>query len=79
MEVMTALYEAGFRTDLRRRHLSAKVVGNTGVATGYLTGAVTMRGGAKPVEDTWRTSIVWVRVDSGWKIIHFHASGLLSR
>ncbi len=77
MEAMTGFYEAGFRTDLQWRHLDAKVIGNTGIATGYLTGAVTMPGEKKPVKDTWRTSVVWVRDGEAWKIVHFHASELL--
>ena len=76
VDMMTAFYEAGFKTNLQWRHLDATVVENTGVSTGYLTGSVTMPGG-KLVENTWRTSIVWIREAGTWKLVHFHASVLL--
>ena len=38
--------------------------------------AVTLPGGTV-IEDSWRTSVMWVQEEGNWKIVHFHASELL--
>ena len=75
-EFMTVFFEAGFKTDLQWRHLKVKVFGKAAIVTGYLAGAVTLPGG-KGLEDSWRTSVMWVQEEGKWKIVHFHASELL--
>ena len=72
---MTAFFESGFKTDLQWRHLQVKVFGKAAVVTGYLVGAVTLPGD-KALEDSWRTSVMWVQKEGEWKIVHFHASEL---
>ena len=77
-EFMTAFFESGFKTDLQWRHLKVKVFGKAAVVTGYLAGAVTLPGGTV-LEDSWRTSVMWVQEEGSWKIVHFHASYLLPK
>ncbi len=75
-EAMAALFAAGFKTDLQWRHMKVQVFGDAAVVTGYLAGAATLPGG-EVVADTWRTSVMWVRDEGAWKVVHFHASPLL--
>lgn len=76
MEYTAAVFESGFRTALQWRHAKAQVFGNSAVVTGYLAGTITFPNG-NVAADTWRTSLMWVREDSAWKLVHFHASSLL--
>jgi ketosteroid isomerase-like protein len=58
------------------RHCSAKVYGNTGIATYYLVGSVTS--GGQPTNGTWRVTEVWVKQGNEWKEAHHHESPLVS-
>lgn len=57
------------------RHCSAQVYGNTGIATYYLVGTVTI--GPNTQTGTWRVTEVWVRQGNEWKEAHHHESPLL--
>lgn len=57
------------------RHCSAQVFGNTGIATYYLVGAVTI--GTSTSTGTWRVTEVWVKQGNEWKEAHHHESPLL--
>lgn len=56
-------------------HCSAQVHGNTGIATFYLVGSVTI--GDTTWTGTWRVTEVWVRQGNEWKEAHHHESPLL--
>ena len=72
---MSALFESGFKTDLKWRHVAVKVFGKAAVVTGYLAGSATLPGGTV-VQNSWRTSMMWVHDGEAWQIVHFHASTL---
>jgi len=57
------------------RHCSAQVYGNTGIATYYLVGSVSV--GDRTETGTWRVTEVWVRQGNEWKEAHHHESPLL--
>ena len=57
------------------RHCSAQVYGDTGIATYYLTGAVTTAGVTRT--GTSRVTEIWVKQQGEWKEAHHHESPLL--
>ena len=75
---MRAAFEAGFKTDLKWRHMAVKVFGKAAVVTGYLAGSATLPGGTV-VPNSWRTTVTWIHGDDAWQIVHFHASTLLPK
>jgi ketosteroid isomerase-like protein len=64
-----------FSSSTRIHHCSAQVYGNTGIATYYLVGSVTI--GTSTTSGTWRVTEVWVRQGNEWKEAHHHESPLL--
>ena len=65
----------GYTSKTYIRHCSAQVYGNTGIATYYLVGSVTIGGTTET--GTWRVTEVWVRQGNEWKEAHHHESPLL--
>ena len=74
---LKAMVERGFKTEMQWRHLDVRVYGGTAVATGYLTGTITLPNGLAE-QGSWRDSTVWVKQGGRWKIAHLHISKLLS-
>lgn len=64
-----------FKSQTYIRHCSARVYGDTGIATYYLVGSVTAQG--KTQTGTWRVTEVWVKQGNEWKEAHHHESPLL--
>jgi ketosteroid isomerase-like protein len=64
-----------FTSNTSIHHCSAQVHGNTGIATYYLVGSVTI--GDNTTTGTWRVTEVWVRQGNAWKEAHHHESRLL--
>jgi ketosteroid isomerase-like protein len=72
-ELLETAPSFSFKTSIR--HCSAQVYGNTGIATYYLVGSVTI--GNNTSTGTWRVTEVWVRQGNDWKEAHHHESPLL--
>ena len=58
------------------RHCNAQVYGNTGIATYYLVGSVSVDG--KTTTGTWRVTEVWIKRGAESKEAHHHESPLLA-
>ena len=75
---MSAMFESGFKPDLQWRHLTVNVFGKAAVLTGYLAGSVTLPDGTV-LQNSWRTSVMWIHQGDSWQVVHFHASTLLPK
>ena len=76
-----AAYLDGLKNRIRfeqadRRELKIRVFGDTAVATGLLDQGIVNRQTGKRTDATFTTTQVWVKGDSGWLQVSFHASRL---
>ncbi len=73
-----AFFDAGGKVNIQGLpHLDVKVYGDTAVSTGYLSGAITLLG-SEPQSGTWRISETWTKEEGTWKLVHSHASPLIT-
>lgn len=69
--------EQGAEMDLQPQEIKVAVHGDTAIAT-YLVDAKTKEADEDEAkEQVNRGSLVWVRTDNGWKIVHWHVSELV--
>ena len=74
-----AAYLDGLKNRIRfeqadRRELKIRVFGDTAVATGLLDQGIVNRQTGKRTDATFTTTQVWVKGDSAWLQVSFHAS-----
>lgn len=72
---LKTLYRAGYKPTMRIRHPEVVVQNSTAIVTGYFVGTFTDSGGVTTV-GSWRVSLVWIKQEGRWQIVHYHFSPL---
>ncbi len=67
-------HEEGARINLRPKYIQVTLHGNVALATYLVEGTVQESSDEDPQRQLNRVSLIWTKTDSGWKIIHWHAS-----
>jgi ketosteroid isomerase-like protein len=74
-ESTQADWDKGWEYNISTRHIDVKVYGDVAVVTGYLEGRSTSPDGTKS-RGTYRMTLVWVKRDGQWNVVHRHQSQL---
>lgn len=69
-------FAMGFAFKMRFQDLNVKIYDNFAIAVGYLAGTATEPDG-QISSVTWRITVIRIRIDGEWKIIHWHESPLV--
>jgi hypothetical protein len=77
-QVVIAMYqkahEEGARINLRPKYIKVTMHGDVALATYLIEGTVQESADEDRQRQLNRVSLIWTKTDSGWKIIHWHAS-----
>ncbi len=70
-------FAAGYKTNLKFEGLEIVFFDDAACVTSHLTGAVTLPGG-EPKSVVWRLTVMVVKKEGKWKMVHLHGSPMAS-
>ncbi len=72
-EGLSESFAAGYKTNLKFDGLEIVFFDDAACVTSHLTGAVTLPGG-EPKSVVWRLTVMAVKKEGKWKMVHSHGS-----
>ena len=76
-EVLSESFAAGYKTNLKFEDLEIVFFDDAACVTSSLAGAVTLPGG-EPESVVWRLTVMAVKKEGKWKMVHLHGSSMVS-
>jgi len=76
-DLLTAMFDSGLKVDVSLQEMTAKVFGDSGYVTFHRIGTIDRGGSNKPQGKDARTSMLWIKQDGTWFLVHLHNSNLV--
>src|SRR5687768_6083369 len=73
---LRSAFQGGFKLNFEVHNLEAAVLGDSAIATFFMSGTITPPNATPRTEGPWRSSFVFNKQDGIWKLVHSHQSAM---